>query len=563
MSFDTTLHRKARRLPEYPVPPTLRPRLMDRLDLRESKPQSLLPGWKPIIAGVAAVAVVGFGIKASLFNDNALIQMNAATLQSNSWHFVGWQWKDGKKVHWEIWGRRNPAYYREELGNELTLGFPDRSIRLLPSTLRNKKGGVIYSVQKPKHLSSYYARDSRIATLAGTRTDLLHAGHPRLLQSPQPMPASPESTDVWQLDGSNVFTNSVLIDKKTHLPKELIVSDINQKDTTGETYGAVIGNFKGQLPVVGDLKATYNVPIPPELEQFDPPVDSTGLPIKISFPITKPGEIGMYGTIPSFVVTEITMRADSLRIDEEGNIRLKLSGEIEGQPFSESQLHLQLHRGYVNASIQEEKNQAAIPLITIDDSQQEGDTAEISVIAVEPISPEIVRSRQLVIQGNYFIPLYRSDKINAPVVNFMQFPGLSPEVHGAVISGQFKTVVPCSGLADSTNLPAPKPGSIGFPSSRFNTQRAAVCESMMRMREYGNLLDVKEQEKNRKQSDHMGKLAVYYWNCAAEEAEKAGQKKIALESRKKVIEMKEFLAHPPPPYKPGSMINPGGITVTK
>ena len=45
----------------------------------------------------------------------------AAIQRVNTWHLRGWRLHEGQRVPWEIWGRRSPFYYREQVGEEVTV----------------------------------------------------------------------------------------------------------------------------------------------------------------------------------------------------------------------------------------------------------------------------------------------------------------------------------------------------------------------------------------------------------------------------------------------------------
>src|SRR5207302_1969596 len=76
----------------------------------------------PLAARLAVTAVLAAALIALLPRQGSRsvgAAVEAAVQRANTWHLVGWKLQGGQRVPWEIWGRRSPFFYREQLGEEL------------------------------------------------------------------------------------------------------------------------------------------------------------------------------------------------------------------------------------------------------------------------------------------------------------------------------------------------------------------------------------------------------------------------------------------------------------
>jgi hypothetical protein len=46
-------------------------------------------------------------------------EVRQALQNANTWHLKGWKWQFDRRVPWEVWGRRQPFFYREQVGSAL------------------------------------------------------------------------------------------------------------------------------------------------------------------------------------------------------------------------------------------------------------------------------------------------------------------------------------------------------------------------------------------------------------------------------------------------------------
>jgi hypothetical protein len=83
------------------------------------------PRLQPRVALLGGLAFAVALIATLLFSPRTTPPVQAAArvrnaLQNvNTWHLKGWKTLNGKKVAWEVWGRRTPFFYREQIGENL------------------------------------------------------------------------------------------------------------------------------------------------------------------------------------------------------------------------------------------------------------------------------------------------------------------------------------------------------------------------------------------------------------------------------------------------------------
>ncbi|MES2465153.1 MAG: hypothetical protein V4671_31690 [Armatimonadota bacterium] len=85
-------------------------------------------------AGAIAAVVVAFLLVGPRYLSRfAVSDVRAAVQRAKTWHFVGWRIQDGRKVRWEVWGRRSPFFYREQIGQEILIDDGKQRMRLFPA----------------------------------------------------------------------------------------------------------------------------------------------------------------------------------------------------------------------------------------------------------------------------------------------------------------------------------------------------------------------------------------------------------------------------------------------
>lgn len=103
-----------------------------------------------VLATAAALLTVGVLLLLPALHQSHQAAQNpgaaiaAALGRVNTWHFSGWKLIDGKKVRWEIWGRRTPFLYYERVGEAVSWSDGKQFVRVFPpNAALNRPHGLI------------------------------------------------------------------------------------------------------------------------------------------------------------------------------------------------------------------------------------------------------------------------------------------------------------------------------------------------------------------------------------------------------------------------------------
>ena len=85
------------------------------LKRRSTTPLKLLVGASAIISTIVLLLLPGRGR-----DDMSMAsEVRQAMMQVKTWHFTGWKLQGKDKIPWEVWGRRVPYFYREQVGADV------------------------------------------------------------------------------------------------------------------------------------------------------------------------------------------------------------------------------------------------------------------------------------------------------------------------------------------------------------------------------------------------------------------------------------------------------------
>ncbi len=98
----------------------------------------VLPTWKEAPRGMAAAVA-------------------AALSQANTWHFSGWKEIGGRRVPWDVWGRRKPFLFYEKVGGDITFDDGTQRLRVFPAdpALDRPQGLVIRTATEKDGLDGF------------------------------------------------------------------------------------------------------------------------------------------------------------------------------------------------------------------------------------------------------------------------------------------------------------------------------------------------------------------------------------------------------------------------
>ncbi len=131
--FQTTLRRADLVPPETATPPLRLP----------------APRRRAYAAASAAALIGSLFLYPALHPSRPNVQNPGAAIAAalgrvNTWHFIGWKQINGKRVPWEIWGRRKPFLYYERVGDTVTWDDGTLHLRVFPpSPALNRPVGLV------------------------------------------------------------------------------------------------------------------------------------------------------------------------------------------------------------------------------------------------------------------------------------------------------------------------------------------------------------------------------------------------------------------------------------
>ncbi len=71
---------------------------------------------------------------------SAAAEIRQAVSRVNTWHLKGWKLQNGKQTIWEVWGRRSPFFYREQVGEDVVIDDGKRRVSAY-APLDSRSGG--------------------------------------------------------------------------------------------------------------------------------------------------------------------------------------------------------------------------------------------------------------------------------------------------------------------------------------------------------------------------------------------------------------------------------------
>ncbi len=70
-------------------------------------------------------------------NMSMAAEIRQAVSNVNTWHLKGWKLQNGKPLAWEVWGRRTPFFYREQVGQDVIVDDGRSRVSLFAPLKRN------------------------------------------------------------------------------------------------------------------------------------------------------------------------------------------------------------------------------------------------------------------------------------------------------------------------------------------------------------------------------------------------------------------------------------------
>jgi len=367
-------------------PPALRHRILSRLTfapeaspgLRREEKQRTALRW----AGVSLVtaALVLWLVLAPQGRHGRIL---AATVREalegvNTWHLQGWKLVGGKRVPWEVWGRRSPFFYREQLGAQIITDDGVERTQVFPPdpAIGRPTGLVVKTSSRPgdedentgwNFTKMFAARPDNMKPWQETRDQVVFKFNDAGMQGP-----------------GTVTDNLYTVDKRTAFPVQ-----IEARRGSNQSPNRLTAEF---------LTAEYDVPLPdletaPQWPSSYPVFDATRSIPASSLP--RENAASSNG---------ITVQVTPLGEDSEGNVLVRVhawlgSVLLGGRPPLYANVSVPWNlgdtaasppaarddqgRGYIAVEVQEERQ-----------DREEGDRLMV-LSPLEPLSPQAGLPRRL------------------------------------------------------------------------------------------------------------------------------------------------------------------------
>lgn len=247
----TLLGTEARRWRAAQAPPAaLRQRILSGLEfapeepglLRRQEKQREAFRWAGVSLATAAL-VLWLTLAPQGRHGRILAATVRQALQGvNTWHLQGWKLVEGKRVSWEVWGRRSPFFYRERLGAQVIQDDGAERVQVFPPdpAIGRPGGLVVKTSSRPGNeaedkgldfATRYAAWPDNMKPWQETRDQVVFNENDAGMQGP-----------------GTVTDNLYTVDKQTALPVQIEVRRGNNR-----TPARLTSEF---------LTAEYDVPLP-------------------------------------------------------------------------------------------------------------------------------------------------------------------------------------------------------------------------------------------------------------------------------------------------------------
>ncbi len=367
-------------------PPTLRHRILSRLKFAQEEPRRPCRGEKRQTAlrwaGVSLVTAT-LVLWLTLAPQGRHGRIMAATVRQaledvNTWHLQGWKLVGGKRVPWEVWGRRSPFFYREQLGGQVITDDGAERTQVFPPdpAIGRPMGLVVKTSSRPgdedantgwNFTKMFAARPDNMKPWQETRDQVVFDENDAGMQGP-----------------GTVTDNLYIVDKQTALPVQIEVRRGNDKSSDRLTSEFLTAEYDVPLPDLGAV---------PQWPSSCPVFDATNSIPASSLP--RENAVSSNG---------ITVQMTPLGEDSEGNILVNVHAWLGGVLLGRRPpiyAHVDVPRNLGGAAAappaaQDDLGRGYIGVDVLDgqQGQKEGDWLMV-LSPLEPPSAQAERPRQL------------------------------------------------------------------------------------------------------------------------------------------------------------------------
>lgn len=302
-SGTTALRRQLRALTERPTDPALDARVLGALSAarpapRSRAPRKLLPARVGLVVGAAALAAAGTFPLWGPLPGVAAGDVRAGLAGVESWHGQGWKTVEGRKVEWEVWGRRAPYLYWARVGDQIR--FDNGRERLeVTAASRSGRSGFVLRTRSRLGLDDWTIHPDRLFAAGAAE--------------PQPAAANwRTSTFTTRLPGETTQaarTVQFVVDRKACVPIRYVIRPDNAVEPTES------------------LALDYGAALPPSVTQPNWPQDYRVIDLLRKGP-------GLTAAAPGMATAGgFSAQATPLAIDRAGNVLVRVRGWLGGMPL--------------------------------------------------------------------------------------------------------------------------------------------------------------------------------------------------------------------------------------
>src|SRR5579871_1470207 len=265
-------------------------------------------------AVTAGLALALLTVPASHRNRSMAAEVRRAFAEVNTWHLRGWTLYNGKPIPWEIWGRRTPFFYREQVGKDAIIDNGRQRIGLfapMPRRGDDRSPGVM--LKTPSLPDQYNNHWSYEHMTEGWNGDW----------QPASQTATEATFNAWQRDGFSIG----ILGAEAHSENADVLTTVS-KQTWLPTHYEVHFGALNNMKTISLLDADYNSPLPAQI---------TALP-------TAPPKYRVYdATQPpphldnAVTVKGITVQATPLALDRNGLVLVRLRTWLGSKPMDNNE----------------------------------------------------------------------------------------------------------------------------------------------------------------------------------------------------------------------------------
>lgn len=307
------LRQLSRYLPAPPPPADIRARVMTALPEAAAAPVGFRRKGGgmvlKLLGGVAVTAALTLGLltlpRSHRSSTSFAAEVQQALQQVNTWHLQGWKLQSGKKVSWEVWGRRTPFFYREQVGTELVMDDGQKRTALLGKDPWQPRPFVLRTPSNPQAKNIRWSYRKMVEKWQADLKPWKETPEAVIFNLPDSAVPVGAKTG-WKFPQNAITEALFTIDRRTRLPMQY------------EAYRdkAKVAHLQVAFEVALPKSILAPPPTPPSFRVYDTTVPAVGLP--------RANTVSQEG---------VTLQLVPLVMDADGHVLLRLKGWLGSTPM--------------------------------------------------------------------------------------------------------------------------------------------------------------------------------------------------------------------------------------